>query len=55
MCNKEGSKSEQCDDVGKCTCKAYVEGDDCNKCVSKYFGFPNCKGRDLICKIMTII
>ena len=39
-CNVEGSESTQCDDDGKCTCKANIVGDKCDQSEPGYFGFP---------------
>ena len=35
--------SYQCEQDGRCSCKAYVGGDKCTKCLDGYFyDFPNC-------------
>ena len=34
----------KCDETGKCICKDNIMGDNCDECISDYFGFPECKG-----------
>ena len=43
-CDQDGSLDGKCDDAGKCRCKPGFEGDKCNACAKKFFGFPHCKG-----------
>ena len=43
-CDRDGSKNENCDDGGKCSCKPKISGDKCNKCAKGFFGFPRCRG-----------
>ena len=43
-CHRDGSLDGKCDDAGKCYCKFGIEGDKCNTCAKKFFGFPNCRG-----------
>ena len=46
MCNPMGSEDNNCNGyTGKCFCKSpTISGDNCDKCVRTYFGFPNCQG-----------
>ena len=57
-CNADGSESQNCDENGKCSCKAHVVGDKCDACAtgfvtfpncdtcdSEFFGYPDCKGK----------
>ena len=41
-----GSEDNNCNGyTGKCFCKSpTISGDNCDKCVRTYFGFPNCQG-----------
>ena len=43
-CDQDGSKSDNCDDVGKCSCKLGFEEDKCDTCAQGFFGFPYCQG-----------
>lgn len=44
-CNKEGSRSLQCNREGRCQCKPGVTGDKCDRCEANYydFGAQGCK------------
>ena len=44
-CNFQGSTSASCDSNGKCSCKAFISGKNCDECSEGYSGFPNCKGK----------
>ena len=46
-CDTDGSSSQACDSTsGKCSCKSeLIVGDNCDKCKTGYFGFPDCKGK----------
>ena len=45
MCNPEGSENNLCNvENGHCYCKRSIEGDNCDKCVEGFFGFPTCQG-----------
>ena len=43
-CDRDRSLGGNCDDAGKCSCKPAFDGDKCNTCTNKYFGFPRCQG-----------
>ena len=44
-----------CSSSGVCTCKSNVVGTKCTACQSGYFGFPNCRGKNLnILKILIL-
>ena len=43
-CDRDRSLGGNCDDAGKCSCKPGFDGDKCNTCAQKYFGFPHCQG-----------
>ena len=42
-CDTDRSISDNCDDVGKCSCKPGFGGDKCNTCAKGFFGFPHCQ------------
>ena len=54
-CNPEGSEPLQCDENGQCKCKpgftglegieclTGFEGDQCDKCIAHFYGYPDCK------------
>ena len=57
-CNADGSQCQNCDENGKCLCKAHVVGNKCDTCAtgfvtfphcdtcdSEFFGYPDCKGK----------
>ena len=45
MCNAEGSENNLCNvDSGHCYCKPNIGGDNCEKCIDGFFGFPTCQG-----------
>ena len=58
-CDAKGSKSQKCDDKGKCIdcnrfntgnkCELCVNGHtnfpECDKCDNEYYGFPNCQSK----------
>uniref|UniRef100_W4VRR7 Putative response to misfolded protein n=1 Tax=Corethrella appendiculata TaxID=1370023 RepID=W4VRR7_9DIPT len=46
-CDYYGSTSFECEQFGgKCTCKPYVIGRQCDACKTGYYGFPDCKPCD---------
>ena len=48
VCNGEGSLTEQCDEEGKCSCKANIIGDKCDTCQDEFHSFPLCQGLCLL-------
>ena len=45
-CNEKGSTGTKCEENGVCACISdFIDGDKCIKCIPKYFGFPDCKGK----------
>ena len=46
-CDIKGSNSTSCDSNGMCTCKPKFTGSKCTECDSGFFGFPECKGKNL--------
>ena len=42
LCHAEGAVDNSCDDNGKCSCNAHVEGEKCDKCFDGFAEFPNC-------------
>ena len=50
VCNGEGSLTEQCDEEGKCNCKANIIGDKCDTCQDEFHSFPLCQGLCLLKK-----
>ena len=45
-CNKDGRRSETCDDKsGKCNCKPNIVGDKCNEAAKSFYGFPNVQSK----------
>ena len=48
-CNANGSINQTCNNVGNCTCKsALITGAKCDRCLDGYFGFPDCKGIEVL-------
>ena len=48
-CNAHGSINQTCNNVGNCTCKsALITGAKCDRCLDGYFGFPDCKGIEVL-------
>ena len=45
-CNTQGSFGNTCNDNGKCSCKANVINDKCDKCTAGYWNFPACEGKN---------
>ena len=47
-CDPDGSKTTSfCDDVGgQCQCTENIIGRECSRCMTGYFGFPNCQPCD---------
>ena len=45
-CNDKGSKYHMCDSDGNCDCKSNVIGNKCTACMSGYYRFPNCHGKN---------
>ena len=44
-CNVDGSVDSKCDpETGKCECKCFVGGINCDTCLRGYHSFPNCTG-----------
>ena len=41
-CNEQGSTGFDCDDNGKCNCKAFYKNDKCDACTDGNDIFPNC-------------
>ena len=46
-CHPLGSKSQQCDENGKCNCKCNVIGDKCDDCSAEFWNFPTCEGKSI--------
>ena len=44
-CNEQGSKDGQCNADDNCNCKDNITGDNCDTCVTEFYGFPHCKGK----------
>lgn len=43
-CHPQGSKNTVCDQItGECPCQEEVAGRSCDRCLTGYFGFPNCR------------
>ena len=42
-CNTDGSIGTNCTNDGQCRCKEHIEGQQCQRCKDKYFGFPSCE------------
>ena len=47
-CNIDGAESQDCNNVGKCSCKSNVIGQKCEKCKNEYYGFPHCTGKKIL-------
>lgn len=44
-CNRDGSKSLECDEDGRCVCKDGVLGYKCDQCQENFYDLVNgCKG-----------
>ena len=41
-CNMDGSLTLQCNENGKCECKANITGEKCDRCANDNISFPNC-------------
>jgi hypothetical protein len=52
-CDPAGTTEEICNkDSGRCMCKPNFTGERCDRCVSGYFGFPNCRGTFTIINLL---
>ena len=48
-CSVEGSISKDCHDgEDRCLCRSYYAGANCDACDNYSYGYPDCKGFDLI-------
>ena len=54
-CNSQGSENNQCNDLGKCLCKANVHGHKCDECQDGRSGFPRCSIRKRIPKVPRVL
>ena len=41
-CNMDGSLTLQCNENGKCECKANITGEKCDRCANDNISFPIC-------------
>lgn len=47
QCNEIGSLSNECDETGKCHCKARFAGHLCDQCSPGHYRYPECIGKFL--------
>ena len=48
-CDSEGSLTKICNPLnGQCACKKSVVGKNCDQCEVGFYGFPNCKGNEVL-------
>ena len=54
-CQTPGSKSNACDNNGKCTCSTGYDGDKCSKCKSSYYKtLGGCSGTSVMVDFMCL-
>ena len=47
-CHNEGSTSYRCQEFGgQCPCRPFVIGRACTRCKIGYYGFPNCRRKNI--------
>lgn len=54
-CHVNGSQSTQCNDFGgQCECFPNIIGRTCSQCKMGYYGFPNCKRKLIIDRVVVL-